>query len=255
MAINLRNAKEQDKVINEKIEAQNLYSSGNPYLTVWIIGGRGGGAFNFYGGSDGSMLEKIGVWEGGWQIKSVKIWLTNGLIRQFGNPSGPYKEYAFQPGELMTSMSLWGNGEGTRLGAIKFTTNKKGNFFAKMTDWGLKQEYPIDVGSGASIGVMGRCGSDIDCMGFVFIKPLRSSNLIDMHYPTIGFEQANVQMSDIKSAEYNNDLNVPQSFIFEDSTTVTKKEFWSVTAGLELLTVLVLRREFPNLPKPHLVGV
>ena len=87
----------------------------------------------------------------------------------FGKPSGPYKEYKFTPGELITSMSLWGNGAGTRLGAIKFRTDKGGDFFAKMTSWGLKQEYPIDV-SGACVGVIGRSGDDIDNMGFIFVK-------------------------------------------------------------------------------------
>ncbi len=64
----------------------------------------------------------------------------------------------FKPGECFTSLSLWGNGEGTRLGAIKFTTNQGVQFFAKMTSWGLKTEYPINIGSGFCLGVEGRCG-------------------------------------------------------------------------------------------------
>ena len=207
--------------------------SGNPYLTVYIIGGRGGQAFNFVGGSDGSMLQKIGVWVGGWQVKAVKIWMTNGKSQQFGNPSGPYQEYAFQPGELITKMSLWGNGAGTRLGAIKFSTNKGGEFFAKMTDWGLKQEYPIDTGSGICVGVMGRSGSDIDSMGFVYVKPLKSSQMIDVNYPTIGFEQANVQMETLKSVTYENPFDEPQSFTFSKTDKLTTKQHWQVTAGLE----------------------
>ena len=238
--------KEQD-IVNEKFVAQNLYLNNNPYLEVGIIGGRGGDAFNLYGGDDGSMLEKIGVWEGEWQIKSVKIWLTNGSIRQFGKPFGPYKEYAFQPGELITSMSLWGNGAGTRLGAIKFATNKNGSFFAKMTDWGLKQEHPIDVGSGVCVGVMGRCKMAIDSMGFIFIKRLRSSTMIDMNYPTIGFDEANVQMKALKSVGYNNSLEVPQSFTLEDTTTTTTKEFWSVTAGIEFSYSVSVKAGIPEL--------
>ena len=218
--------------VNEKIETTSI-SNSSPFLTVHIIGGQGGGSFSFLGGSNGGMMNKIGVWVGGWQIKSVKIWLTNGLSRQFGNPSGPYKEFSFQPGELIQSMSLWGNGAGTRLGAIKFKTNKGNEFFAKMTDWGLKQEYPIDVGSGACVGVMGRSGSDIDSMGFQFVKPLKDSRMIDVHYPTIGSEQANVNMNNLKSVNYNNPLDVEQTFSLEVTDTITKKQYWSVTAGLE----------------------
>jgi len=44
-------------------------------------------------------FEKIGVWVGGWQIKSL---LTGDGVRTFGNPTGPYKEFAFNPGERIT---------------------------------------------------------------------------------------------------------------------------------------------------------
>ena len=130
-------------------------------------------------------------------------------------------------------MSLWGNGAGSRLGAIKFKTSKGNEFFAKMTDWGLKQEYPIDVGSGVCVGVMGRYGWAIDSMGFVFVKPIRQSALINVTYPTIGFEKANVQMSSIDSTDYTNDRDKEATFDFSTSTTITKKEFWSVTASVE----------------------
>ena len=96
--------------------------------------------------------------------------------------------------QLITSMSLsvWGNGAGTRLGAIKFKTNKSRKFFALMNDWDLKHEYPVDVVLGICVGVMGRAGADIDCLGFVFVKPIRHSVMTDMEYPTIGLEDLQV---------------------------------------------------------------
>ena len=224
--------KEIGETIVEKFEVTDLYAK-SPYVGIHVIGGGGGSAFCYYGGSDGSLLEKIGVWVGGWQVKAVKIWRTNGMNHVFGKPSGPYKEYKFTPGELITSMSLWGNGAGTRLGAIKFRTDKGGDFFAKMTSWGLKQEYPIDVGSGACVGVIGRSGDDIDNMGFIFVKPLRSSEMLDVNYPTIGSEKAKVQMTNLKSVNYDNHHNTKQTYTLEVSETLTKTENWEVTAGLE----------------------
>ncbi|MFW2350392.1 jacalin-like lectin [Qipengyuania sp.] len=215
----------------EKLAAD--VSATTPYVRVLIIGGGGGTAFSFYGGSDGAMIEKIGVWIGGWQIKAVKVWLTNGRVEQFGNGSGPYQEFAFEKGELITSMSLWGNGAGTRLGAIKFKTNRNREFFAKMNKWGLKQEYPIDVGSGLCVGVMGRAGSDVDSMGFVFVKPIRESVMLNMNYPTIGLETPNVRPDSIASTTYENELDEPQEYTFEASKKLTRKEAWSITAGME----------------------
>ncbi|MCA1749117.1 MAG: jacalin-like lectin [Parasphingopyxis sp.] len=205
----------------------------NPFATVHIIGGQGGQSFSFYGGYDGAMLEKIGCWIGGWQIKAVKIWLTNGKVAQFGNAAGPYQEFAFEKGELVQSMSLWGNGAGTRLGAIRFKTNRGREFFAKMNEWGLKQEYPIDIGSGLCVGVMGRAGSDMDSMGFVFVKLIKQSTMIEMNYPTIGNESPNVRPETLASVTYENGLDEPQEYAFEATKKLTYKESWSITAGME----------------------
>ncbi len=154
------------------IQLSDLFTSKMPYPTsVQMIGGGGGGPFSFTGENNDASLEKIGVWVGEWQVKAVKVWLSDGRSETFGDPAGPYQEYAFKPGECFTSLSLWGNGEGTRLGAIKFTTNQGGEFFAKMTTWGLKTEHPINIGSGICLGVEGRCGLDIDCIGFMFTNP------------------------------------------------------------------------------------
>ncbi len=153
--------------------------------TLEVIGGRGGSSFSLTGVNNGASLEKIGVWVGEWQVKAVKVWLSDGRSETFGNPDGPYQEYTFKPGECFTSLSLWGNGAGTRLGAIKFKTNQGGEFFAKMTSWGLQKEYPIDVGCGFCLGVEGGTGSDIDCMGFMFLNAVQSTVLTNVNYPTI----------------------------------------------------------------------
>ncbi|XDV19451.1 hypothetical protein PO909_024921 [Leuciscus waleckii] len=110
-------------------------------LNLELIGGNGGGEFSFTGEDNGASLEKIGVWLGEWQVKAVRVWLSDGRVETFGE-------------ECFTSLSLWGNGAGTRLGAIKFKTSLRRKFFAKMTSWGLKTEYPMDVGSGYCLGVV-----------------------------------------------------------------------------------------------------
>uniref|UniRef100_A0A671SPQ2 Jacalin-type lectin domain-containing protein n=1 Tax=Sinocyclocheilus anshuiensis TaxID=1608454 RepID=A0A671SPQ2_9TELE len=130
--------------------------------TLQLVGGTGGSPFSFTGEKNGASLEKIGVWVGESQVKAVKVWLSDGRSETFGNSDGPNQGYTFKSGECFTSLSLWGNGEGTRLGAIKFKTNQGGEFFAKMTNWGLKKEQPIDIGSGFCLGVVGRAGQTIE---------------------------------------------------------------------------------------------
>ncbi|KAA0706339.1 Aerolysin-like protein [Triplophysa tibetana] len=150
---------------NFYFQIKSLYKMATTLLSV---GGRGGGPFFLNGLNNGASLQKIWVWVGALQVKAVRAWLTDGREQTFGIPLGAHQEFVFQPGELITSMSLWGNGVDTRLGAIKFNTSCNRNFIVKMTNPGLKREYTVDVGSGLCLGIEGRCGHDIDCMGFVF---------------------------------------------------------------------------------------
>ncbi|CAL8320079.1 unnamed protein product [Gadus morhua 'NCC'] len=152
--------------------------------TLHLIGGDGGHPFSFTGRDNGATLKKIGVAVGSKQIKAVRAELTDGRVETFGKDH-TFSEFTFEPGEIITKLSLWGNGMGSRLGGIKFWTSSGNRFFALMTKWPLKTEYSIDVGSGVCLGLEGRSGSDIDCMGFLFIKAIQSSVLTDMTYPSL----------------------------------------------------------------------
>ncbi|XP_060766882.1 aerolysin-like protein [Neoarius graeffei] len=213
---------------------------------ILIIGGRGGSAFDFNGTGNGATLKKIWVWAGGRQIKSIKVWLTDGQSKQFGNPGGKFSEFIFEDGEHFISLSLWGNGAGTRLGGIKFKTNRSREFFAYMTDWGLKTEYPIDVGSGICVGLTGRSGSDIDNLGFMFINTIRSTKLTDVQYPTIHSVIPNVAVEGIKSMTYQNKSSVTQEYKIETSKKITKTSSWSVTNKIEFSFSMEVKAGIPE---------
>ncbi|KAA0721509.1 Aerolysin-like protein [Triplophysa tibetana] len=195
--------------------------------TVCLIGGQRGHPFSFTGETNGASLEKIGVWVGGWQVKAVKVWLSDGRNQTFGDPAGSYQEYKFQPDESFTSLSLWGNGAGTRLGGIRFKTTLEKEFFVKMTSWGLKKEYPMDVGSGYCLGVQGRAGADIDNMGFVFLNDIESVVLTDVNYPTINQMIPQVALEEIKSVTYTNESSITQKQKIESSKKISKTSSWS----------------------------
>lgn len=205
----------------------------NVFAPLRAIGGNGGNGFALYGGTNGALLHRIGVWAESWQIKAIRVWLTNGNTQTFGNPNGSYKEYTFEPGERMTRLSLWGNGRGTRTGWIEFSTSTGGSFSHGMTEWKRRQEYPIDIGSGICCGVFGRAGSDIDNMGFVFLRPIKSSLLTNVSYPTLGFEQASITPKVLESTTFENDSSTEQTVAFTDEEEVETSSSWSVTAGLE----------------------
>ncbi|XP_033933090.1 aerolysin-like protein [Pseudochaenichthys georgianus] len=201
--------------------------------TLYEIGGNGGHSFSFTGESNGATLKQLNVWVGGSQVRGVQVLLTDGRQELFGQRSGSSQQYMFQLGECFTSLSLWGNGAGTRLGAIKFKTNRSGEFFAKMTSWGLKTEYPMDVGSGICFGVVGRCGSDIDCMGFMFLTTVQSTVLMNVNYPTMSQLTPQVNVEEIKSITYDNNTTADQVNQIESSKKITKTSSWTVTNSME----------------------
>ncbi|KTF72508.1 hypothetical protein cypCar_00045267 [Cyprinus carpio] len=215
--------------------------------TLFEIGGGGGSPFSLTGKKNGASLEKIGVWVGGSQVKAVKVWLSDGRRDTFGNPAGPYQEYTFETGECFTSLSLWGNGAGTRLGAIKFKTSKKGEFFAKMTSWGLKQEYPIDIGSGYCLGVVGRAGADIDCMGFMFLNEVQSTVLTNVNYPTINQLKPQVTVEELKSVTYTNNSSEKQQQTVETSKKVIETSSWSMSVSFTATFSVEVKAGIPEI--------
>nr|XP_023997539.1 aerolysin-like protein [Salvelinus alpinus] len=214
--------------------------------TLELIGGQGGSAFEFHGINNGATLKKIGVAVEGWQVKAVRVELTDGRVSTFGE-ANTFNEFEFKLGERITKLSLWGNGAGTRLGAIKFTTSENREFFEKMTSWGLKTEYTINVGSGICLGLQGRSGSDIDCMGFLFINNIKSSVLTDMRYPTLSLFKPQVSPEYVKSLSHHNDTSLVQEESISYSKTLTKTSSWSVSNKIESTLSVSVKAGIPDL--------
>uniref|UniRef100_A0A6Q2Z1E7 Jacalin-type lectin domain-containing protein n=1 Tax=Esox lucius TaxID=8010 RepID=A0A6Q2Z1E7_ESOLU len=203
----------------------------NMATLLYLIGGQGGGPFELTGRDNGATLKKIGVAVEGWQIKAVRAELTDGLD------------------EHITKLSLWGNSSNKymRLGGIRFWTSTGREFFQHMNSWPLKTEYSIDVGSGVCLGLQGRCGADIDCMGFLFISPIRTSVLTDMHYPNLAMITPQVRKEYIKSVSYHNNTTAPQDQTIQYSRTVTKKSSWTTTNKIESTLSVSVKAGIPDL--------
>ncbi|XP_055788583.1 aerolysin-like protein isoform X2 [Salvelinus fontinalis] len=218
----------------------------NMATTLERIGGQGGSEFEFHGMNNGATLKKIGVAVGGSQVKAVRAELTDGRVATFGD-ANTFNEFEFKLGERITKLSLWGNGAGTRLGAIKFTTSENREFFEKMNSWGLKTEYTINVGSGICLGLDGRSGSDIDCMGFLFINNIKSSVMTDMRYPTLSLFKPQVSPEYVKSLSHHNDTSLVQEESISYSKTLTKTSSWSVSNKIESTLSVSVKAGIPDL--------
>ncbi|XP_047656465.1 aerolysin-like protein [Tachysurus fulvidraco] len=211
------------------------------------VGGQGGSPFDFNGIKTGSTLKTIQVWEGDYKIKAMKVWLTDDRSEQFGDPAGILKEFAFEDGEHFTSLSLWPNQDGTRLGAIKFKTSHSREFYARLTTRRLKPEVPVDVASGICMGIKGRSGADIDCLGFMFMKTIKSAHLTNVVYPTIHDVIPKVAVGEIKSMSYQNNSSVTQEYKIETNKKIIQKSSWSVKGNLGITFSLEVDAGIPCL--------
>lgn len=212
-----------------------------------LIGGNEGDWFSLTGKKNGASLMRIWVWVGPSQVKAVRVWLSDGQSKTYGSPEGDHTEYMFQPGERITSLSLWGNGNGTRLGGIKFKTNQDKEFFVKMTCWGLKTEYPIDVGSGFCLGVEGRSGCDINCMGFAFLNKIQSVVLTNVSYPTIEEVIPQMASEELKSVTLRNDTSVSQQQTIETSKKIIQTTLWSMSENITAAFTVEVKAGIPGI--------
>src|SRR5262245_52501423 len=85
------------------------------------IGGNGGHPFTLVA-ETGTVVEKIRVYrknEGRRFLRGIRVFYSDGAEAFTGQEQDEYSEFSFEDGERITSMTLWGNGIGTRTGRIR----------------------------------------------------------------------------------------------------------------------------------------
>mmetsp|Transcript_14265 Transcript_14265/g.15806 ORF Transcript_14265/g.15806 Transcript_14265/m.15806 type:complete len:381 (-) Transcript_14265:38-1180(-) len=197
------------------------------------IGGCGGSPFEFH--ANGTTVERIDVWpkcgaHGG--LRAIKVTLFNGMSKTFGQPvCSTSNSFTFKPGEyLVGDLILAGDGIGTRTGYIEFTTNLKRTF--KSGEPHTLYHFPVQ--SGFLTGFFGRSGDDIDHLGFYVIKPIQSTSLTSMQYPTLASLETGLNPVEVAKYSFCNDESIKQSYSETFKKTVGSDHCWSVTAGLSI---------------------
>ena len=220
-------------------------SFGDIISDVQFVGGEGPG-FVKRKYTDGRILKKLEVWAGGSSLLSVKFHWTNGQTDSIGEAGGSYSSFTFDTGERLKSLSLWGNGAGTRCGAFKMITTTNREYFPQMTSWGLKSEYPAEVGSGIIIGFETYSGTEVYALGFFILRQVKSAILKDVTYPDININTVGLQPWDLESVDFKNAGSVPQSFTLKGSREVTTSSSWSITTSLEMSVTTTVEAGVPG---------
>ncbi|KAL3689523.1 hypothetical protein R1sor_015832 [Riccia sorocarpa] len=102
--------------------SSHLHTTPDPYFRPSVIGGDGGAEFSCFAETDGKTLHEIEVWAGRYCLKAISVRLTNDTTpTTFGSTKRSqwaddkvselsYKKFTFNPGERITSLSIWSNG-------------------------------------------------------------------------------------------------------------------------------------------------
>ena len=198
-----------------------------PWATPYIIGGGGGGAFSetkWVTNQSGLTVTKLQVWWDGDSLQAIQVTYSDQTqSRAYGQTKGDTAAITLAPGELVTALTLWGDGRGTRCGRIRMYTDK-GQTFDHGKDTTGQTEFHVDLGSGLLVGMVGRSGNSIDCLALLFLNPRVDSVNID-------------------SIQYQPDLQGPdgissvvlQAQNFENPSTTEDKN-WTISNSVQRTT-------------------
>ncbi len=219
----------------------------NYFVRFHTIGGQGGSDFAWVHGTNGNLIKKLEVWVGPSQIRGIRVTLFNNESQTFGKLEDKNAgSLELEPGERITSLSIWGNGAGTRCGAFKIVTSKGKTFFPKMYSWGLKTEYSMDVGSGLLAGIYGRGNADIDALGFAHLLPIKNSILKGITYPTLDSDLVATTPFMLDRVTIDNlQGTVPKEATLRGSESLTTETSWSNTTSLELSITSTVKAGIP----------
>lgn len=204
-----------------------------PWAPVSGVGGRGGKKFLAFKGNDGKLVIGLTVTWNLRYLRGIRLKYSDAtLSEQIGVSHSSYsRHFEFEPGEAITSASLWGNGVGTRAGRIRFETNKNHTFDAGKDTSG-QDEYSIEVGSGFLAGFSGRADRDIDLLAFIFLEPVMSVDIKDVVYK-LPVAHKTISPFALGHGSWTNDTDKPMQWKFENSVKRTNKVEWGDTISTE----------------------
>lgn len=152
-----------------------------PWVPPHWIGGSGGEPFIVFEGSQGKVVRTIRVHYNSNHLRGLRVTYHDGTqSTQVGWAANSFDEITLQPGEIITEASLWGNAIGTRTGRIRIGTNR-GNTL-DVGNKTVRDEFPVNVGSGLLAGFSGRAAADIGLLSFIFLNPVRNVEITDVNY-------------------------------------------------------------------------
>ena len=98
-----------------------------PFTGEAVVGGSGGSPFQtckWVVNQSALVVKGLDVWYNSSTLRGIQVTFSDdSRTSVFGAPDDTHASIIFAPGERITSMSLWDNGKGSRVGRILLTTS------------------------------------------------------------------------------------------------------------------------------------
>jgi len=176
-------------------------------------------------------------------IKAIQVVFFNGHTMTEGRlPDGkPDATFTFLAGEVLDGqLILSGNGqtgEWARASYLEFKTSKTKKFSAgrKFRAGFAHKTYSIDATGSLLSGFFGRAGQDVDQLGVVLFKPIKSLKITSVDYPTLDSVTSGLNPSAIVDRPYCNNGDRDQMEVRTVKVETGSKSVWnfSKTASFE----------------------
>jgi hypothetical protein len=210
------------------------------YTSNIAIGGHGGRhvIINNRGESRGIIVRGIKFWKQPHTIRGMEVELSNGHRLHCGHKHGEQSDmFYFKQDERITYMYVYGNGHCHRHGrttGLYFRTNK-GRYFNFYSQRRRGSPHNYNVGSGILVGFNLRCGADIDAMGPIFLRRIRSSILSQVTYPKLAQLSITGKPVLVDRVKYDNKKSYSsQTYKLTGTKTIQETAAWSRTSSLEV---------------------
>jgi hypothetical protein len=217
------------------------------------IGGSKGDSFELDYGNQGHFVKQLKVWQGDWQLRGIQLTFSNDETKMYGSQSGIRADFDLSWDERITSLRIWSNDANTddpqcRCGAFQITTNKNREFYPKLRNGKLRKGDAQEVGSGYLCGIKGKAGSDIDRLGFIFLKPIEDSVLKELTY--LNLNSALVATTPVvldKLTIDNRKGSQPQESTISGRRELESSNNWSSSNKIEISTAFKVEAGIPKI--------
>lgn len=180
-----------------------------------------------------SVVTNLQFWWNSSHLNGVQVTYSDHSVSPiFGQGNQNTQSISFAPQEKVTSMTLWGDGKGSRTGRIRITTDK-GQTLDVGKDTSGQKAYSAGVGSGILVGMVGRSGDSMDMLGPVFLNgDIRSISIGNIHFqPDFNGTSTGISTVSVGSQHFTNPSSATGDLVWHFNGTVKRVNTTSFTQG------------------------